>query len=73
MNTKTTKKTTSLKKAISWRMISIIISLIISFTFYKDVETVLWFTIVFHASLTILYYFHERLWVRINNKKVKHA
>ena len=56
------KPLTSLKKAISWRIISILISIILGLTFFADTERVLWFTVTFHVVVTIIYYLHERAW-----------
>jgi uncharacterized membrane protein len=65
------RKITSFKKALSWRLISIVISFTISLIFFEEIEKIVAFNICYHLMLTILYYFHERLWDwwRKRNKK----
>ncbi len=56
----------SLVKSITWRIIGIIILGLISWYITKDLETATIVTVVFHLIRFILYYFHERIWERIN-------
>ncbi len=59
-------RSTSIKKALSWRFISILISVLLGLTFFADTERVLWFTVTFHVVVTMLYYAHERVWSNIS-------
>lgn len=55
----------SLLKAISYRIICIISMLIVTFALTRDVNQSIYITVVFQAIQTILYYLHERLWIRL--------
>lgn len=63
-------KTRSWTKSITWRVIGIailpIIMLFVNICIGQDIATMaLWTTIIFHAIRIILYYFHERIWLKI--------
>lgn len=58
-------KKRSLLKAISYRIICVISMLIITYLFTKNANQSLYITIVFQTIQTVIYYLHERIWVRI--------
>jgi adenylylsulfate kinase len=63
-------KARSLVKSITWRVTGIILLLpIIYLTYYfigKDIVSVsIWSTVIFHTLRVILYYIHERIWLKV--------
>jgi len=59
-------KVRSWTKSIVWRLIGVFILGAIVWLFtHSWAETTL-ITIVFHAIRTVLYYFHERVWMKIS-------
>ena len=58
-------KKRSLIKSLTWRMIGIINLGLITWVFTKNLETTTIITVLFHSINLILYFFHERLWERI--------
>jgi len=59
------RKRRSLLKAVTWRIIAIIVLLYLSYSFTGDWETTGLITISFNAIQILLYYVHERLWAKI--------
>jgi uncharacterized membrane protein len=55
----------SLLKAISYRIICIISMLAVTVALTRDINQSIYITVVFQTVQTILYYLHERLWIRI--------
>ena len=60
-------------KSITWRVIGIVILGGISWMFTRDWEQTTWITITFHTIRLVLYYYHERIWLRIRWGKKKLA
>ena len=58
-------KKRSLIKTISWRLVSIIVLITVSYIITGDWVETGWFIIAFFG-MTVLYYFHERFWDSIN-------
>ena len=52
-------------KSIVWRSIGIVILGSLAYTVTGNWEKTGLITIIFHAIRTVLYYFHERVWLRI--------
>jgi uncharacterized membrane protein len=52
-------------KSIVWRLLGIAILGVITWTYTKNLEVTTIVTVLFHSLRLILYYFHERLWERI--------
>lgn len=49
----------SIYKTISWRIISIVLSFVLSLIFMGSVEQATKYTVVYNVIATVLYYFHE--------------
>ena len=52
-------------KSIVWRVLGIVILALISWIVTHDWKEVGVITIIFHTIRVLLYYFHERVWERI--------
>lgn len=65
------RKRRSLFKAITWRIIAIIVLLFLSYYFTSDWTITGGITISFNVIQILLYYIHERLWLRIQWAKKK--
>lgn len=61
-------KILSLAKAISWRVIGTLDTIFISFFITSDVAVAGAIGIVEVISKTLLYFIHERAWLRVNAK-----
>ena len=59
-------------KAITWRMVGIVLLGSISYLVTGDWKEMSAITLLFHGIQTVLYYFHERWWERISWGRVKH-
>jgi uncharacterized membrane protein len=55
----------SLAKAVVWRVICIVASIVITFAFTGKWDLAVAVGTVYNAVTMVLYYFHERLWNRI--------
>lgn len=55
----------SFAKAISWRIIGAVTTFTIAWVFTRDLTSALSISLVETIGKTFLFYFHERLWVRI--------
>jgi len=56
----------SLAKAISWRITGSLDTIMIAWFFTSSVDTAMAIGLTEVATKTVLYYFHERAWDRIN-------
>ena len=56
----------SIVKALFWRVIGIIVLGAITWILTKDSQTTTSITLMFHTINLVLYYYHERLWERID-------
>jgi len=61
----------SFLKAITWRILGIIVLGALVWFFTGNLEQTSAITIIFNSIRLILYYFHERFWDRIKWGKVK--
>ncbi len=52
-------------KSIVWRIIGIFILGYITWMFPHNWEKTTWITITFHSIRLVLYYIHERIWLKI--------
>jgi len=59
-------KARSLAKAIIYRILIILTDIIVIYLLTKRYDVALWFTAISNIVTTILYYFHERIWNKIN-------
>ena len=59
-------------KAITWRVIAFFVLGAVSWAFTHNLQQTTWITVVYAAIQVVLYYFHERVWERLNwgRKKV---
>jgi len=55
----------SLAKAITYRIICIVMLAIVSFIFTGDLSQVTGIVVVFQGIQMVVYYFHERAWERV--------
>ena len=52
----------SIAKTITFRIIGIIVTLLITYVFLGDVKQSIWFTIILNITGLLLFYTHERVW-----------
>jgi uncharacterized membrane protein len=60
-----TSKYISLLKAVSWRIFGSISTFIISYIITKSVKISFSLSILEFAGKTLLYYAHERIWLKV--------
>lgn len=60
----------SMVKSIVWRLLGIIVLALITYIFTKSWITSGLITFFHHFSFVFIYYFHERIWLRITNKRI---
>jgi uncharacterized membrane protein len=60
----------SIYKAVSWRLISIVLSFAISLSFMQSLETATKYTIVYNLIATVLYYLHELVYKWLREKRL---
>ncbi len=53
-------------KSITWRLLGILILGAITWVFTRDLTVTTGVTLVFHSIRLVLYYYHERLWDRVD-------
>lgn len=58
-------RTRSIAKSITWRVISIVILVAVSYYVTGDVKETTGITILFQVILATLYYIHERAWSKV--------
>jgi uncharacterized membrane protein len=56
----------SILKSITWRLICIVVSVLTSFVLTGKWDIAIAIGTLYNAITMILYYFHERLWNRVN-------
>lgn len=62
----TEKHTRSIAKAISYRIVSISLDLLIIFAITKKADLTLWIVVLSNLVSIFLYYFHERIWNKVH-------
>lgn len=55
-------------KSIIWRIIGIFVLWVVSYIFTGSIPVSTWITVVHHTSFIIIYYLHERMWLKIKWK-----
>ena len=58
----------SLAKSVVWRLLGVIVLSLITYVFTRDWITATFITLVHHLSFVVIYYLHERAWLRAKNK-----
>jgi len=63
----------SLVKTISWRIVALVITMLVSFIWLREWTTSIALALAANGIKALLYYLHERVWDRIGfgRKKVK--
>ena len=56
-------------KVVSWRLVSILITLVVLWCLTNSVKEATGVTILLHSILTFSHYFFERVWDKINKEK----
>jgi uncharacterized membrane protein len=59
-------------KSFVWRILGIFILGVISWLITRDLKEMTIITALFHGIRLVLYYFHERIWEKIQWGRVKH-
>ena len=55
----------SIAKSVTWRLISIVILVAVSYYVTGDIKETTGITILFQVILAALYYIHERAWSKV--------
>jgi len=56
----------SFMKALTWRVIALILATLLAYLFSKNLKGSVLFSLVLNGVNTVLFYFHERIWNRID-------
>jgi uncharacterized membrane protein len=64
-----TRKT--LYKALTWRLISIVLSFALSIAFFGDFKASLWYTLAYGVVSTVLYIAHELLYKWLKKRRLE--
>ena len=56
----------SLVKSITWRIVSIVVLVTVTYSITRDVKRTTGITVIFQIILAVLYYFHERAWEKVS-------
>lgn len=59
-------KKRSLAKSITWRFLAIVITFVVSYAMTQSFSLATSLAIVSNSINFVLYYFHERFWLKIN-------
>ncbi len=59
-------------KSVTWRIVGVVILGGVTFLFTRDIGKTTWITLIFHSTRLILYYYHERIWERVQWGRLKH-
>jgi len=59
-------------KSLVWRILGIFILGVISWVITRDLKEMTIIHALFHGIRLILYYFHERIWDKVNWGRIKH-
>jgi uncharacterized membrane protein len=62
----------SVTKAISYRILNIVVDSLVAYIFTRDVSLSLGIVFFVNGYSTILYYLHERAWANIHWGRLKH-
>jgi uncharacterized membrane protein len=59
-------------KSIVWRIIGVFLLGGITWSITKDWKEMTLITVLFHSIRMVMYYFHERIWLRVKWGRVRH-
>lgn len=62
----TETKARTLLRAVTYRITAVTMTIIWTYMFTGDIANSTWFSLALHALLSIDYYIHERVWLKIN-------
>lgn len=62
----------SMVKSLTWRIVGVVLLGGIAYAVTRDWKEMSIITIIFHSVRMVLYYFHERIWLRINWGMIRH-
>ncbi len=62
----------SMMKSITWRIVGVVLLGGITYAVTRDWKEMTVITTIFHTVRMILYYYHERIWLRIDWGRVRH-
>ena len=62
----------SMVKSIVWRIIGVFLLGGITWSITKDWKEMTLITVLFHSIRMVMYYFHERIWLRVKWGRVRH-
>jgi uncharacterized membrane protein len=62
----------SMMKSITWRIVGVVLLSGITWLVTRDWKDSTIITVVFHSIRMVMYYFHERIWLRVNWGRVRH-
>jgi uncharacterized membrane protein len=59
-------------KSITWRIIGVVLLGGITWSVTKDLKEMTLITVLFHSIRMVMYYFHERIWLRVKWGRIRH-
>ena len=62
----------SMVKSITWRIIGVFLLGGITWSITRDWKEMTLITVLFHSIRMVMYYFHERLWLRVDWGRIRH-
>ncbi len=62
----------SIAKSLTWRIAGVVILGAISYAFTRDLAATTGITLLFHGIRLVMYYWHERLWERVEWGRIRH-
>jgi uncharacterized membrane protein len=62
----------SMMKSLTWRIVGVVLLLAIAWSVTHNWKEMTIITIVFHSIRMVLYYVHERLWLRVKWGRIRH-
>lgn len=61
----------ALAKALSWRMLAVVLLGVVTYLLTKDIKTVTYVTILYHTIQLFVFFLHERIWNHVKWGKTK--
>ena len=58
-------------KSIIWRIMGVFVLFVITYIFTRKIIVTTEITLVHHATFLIVFYLHERLWIKVYNKDTR--
>jgi uncharacterized membrane protein len=59
-------------KSITWRIVGVVLLSGITWLVTRDWKDSTIITVVFHSIRMVMYYFHERIWLKVKWGRVRH-